>query len=216
MRVGDCHPFKNMLLADLREEDQVALQALMHQQVFVTEQILHDFNAPVADVYFLEAGMAATVCQLEAGRQIEVVATGIEGMIGGSVLFGAKGIMSPRSFVQMPGHGWRMRVEDFLSACRRMPAFYDRCMRFLHVILAQTVRSVACNAVHGMEARFASWLLTAEDRVRTGVLALTHEDLAVMVGGHRTRITAMARRWQDAGCIRYSRGRLIITGRAEL
>jgi hypothetical protein len=67
-----------------------------------------------------------------------------------------------------------------------------------------------------LEARFAKWILMTDDRAQDGVLSLTHQTMAIMLGAHRTRVTAMARKFQDTGSIRYSRGRLMVQDRAKL
>ena len=80
----------------------------------------------------------------------------------------------------------------------------------------QAEQSVACNALHDVEARLCRWILTAADRIDAPVLRLTQEYLAFMLGVQRTTVTAAAQSLQSAGMISYRRGEITITDRALL
>ena len=208
--------FKNNLLQQLKPLDQSYLRSIMHGRVLVQDEILHDFDSPLSHVYFIETGMAAVIARLDGHREVQVALTGQEGVIGAWLLLDSDGIFGERIFVQKSGYAWRVTASDFLSACRRSPDLQEVCARWLQADVAQAFRSAACNAIHGMESRFAKWILSADDRAVDGILSLTHRSLAIMVGAHRTRVTAVAKRLQDAGCIRYSRGRISVRDRNEL
>ena len=209
-------PFKNRLLLQLSDNDQFNLRSVMHRQILVQNQILHEFDTLLSDVYFIDEGMAATVCRTEADRYVQVSAIGNEGVVGALVLLGSSSPFDHRIFMQMPGYGWRISASDFRRICERMPDLCKACARYLHVAFIQALRSTACNTSHGLEARFAKWILMTDDRAQDGVLSLTHQTMAIMLGAHRTRVTAMARKFQDTGSIRYSRGRLMVQDRAKL
>jgi Mn-dependent DtxR family transcriptional regulator len=78
------------------------------------------------------------------------------------------------------------------------------------------LQSVACNALHPIEARCCRWLLTTQDRVGTNEVPLTQEALAEMLGVQRTTVTAVAGALQERGLIRSARGRIVILDRARL
>jgi CRP-like cAMP-binding protein len=80
----------------------------------------------------------------------------------------------------------------------------------------QAEQSVACNALHDVEARLCRWILTAADRIDEPVLRLTQEYLAFMLGVQRTTVTAAAQSLQAAGMISYRRGEITITNREAL
>jgi hypothetical protein len=59
-------------------------------------------------------------------------------------------------------------------------------------------------------------LLLALDRVPSGVLMMSQERLASLLGVRREGVTGAALRLQAAGAIRYSRGRIDVLDRAQL
>jgi CRP-like cAMP-binding protein len=87
---------------------------------------------------------------------------------------------------------------------------------YTQALFAQTLQSVACNGLHGLEARCCRWLLMTHDRVGKDHFALTHEFLAEMLGVHRSTVTVTAQMLQRRGAIRYRRGVVSILDRREL
>jgi hypothetical protein len=61
-------------------------------------------------------------------------------------------------------------------------------------LLGQVQQSVACNALHAMEARLCRWLLQTHDCVDGDIIPLTQEFLGQMLGVRRTTVTIAARR----------------------
>jgi CRP-like cAMP-binding protein len=86
----------------------------------------------------------------------------------------------------------------------------------MDVLMAQTLQSVACNAVHSVEARCCRWLLMTQDRVRKADLPLTHEFLAEMLGVQRSTVSEVTRSLQDRGLIRQGRGMITVIDRPAL
>ena len=72
--------------------------------------------------------------------------------------------------------------------------------------MAQSFQTVACNALHTVEARCCRWLLTTQDRISRDTLPLTHEFLAEMLGVQRPTVSLVTRRLQSAGLIKQGRG----------
>jgi CRP-like cAMP-binding protein len=83
-------------------------------------------------------------------------------------------------------------------------------LRYAQVLLEQTAQSVACNRKHEMDERCARWLLATRDRVGADGFQLTHDFLAAMLGVRRASVTLAAGMLQQAGLIRYSRGRVTV------
>jgi Mn-dependent DtxR family transcriptional regulator len=67
-----------------------------------------------------------------------------------------------------------------------------------------------------VDMRFARWMLITHDRVRGDEFHLTQEFLAAMLGVHRPSVSTVAGMFQQAGMIKYSRGRVKILDRSLL
>jgi CRP-like cAMP-binding protein len=87
---------------------------------------------------------------------------------------------------------------------------------YVQALHEQTAQAVACNRRHGMDERCARWLLATHDRVGGDRFPLTHDFLAAMLGTRRPSVTVAAGMLQQAGLIRYSRGRITVLDRAGL
>jgi CRP-like cAMP-binding protein len=98
----------------------------------------------------------------------------------------------------------------------RSPTLRDHFARYADCLLAQTLQSVACNAIHDMDARLARWLLTLQDRIGGDELHLTQEFIAEMLGVQRTYVTRVVGVLEKAGAIRKSRGALTVVNRGKL
>jgi CRP-like cAMP-binding protein len=77
-------------------------------------------------------------------------------------------------------------------------------------VYAQAQQSAACFAAHQVEARLCRWLLRARDLSDSDNLPFTQEYLAEMLGVRRTSVTAVAHTLQEAGLIKYARGKIQI------
>ena len=78
------------------------------------------------------------------------------------------------------------------------------------------MQSVACNALHPLNARCCRWLLTTQDRVNSPDIPLTQEALAEMLGVQRTTVSTVVGALRDRGLIRYGRGQVTIIDRTRL
>ena len=105
------------------------------------------------------------------------------------------------------------RLAERLDRSLRLRELIDR---HSDALFGHAIQSVACNALHSVEARFCRWLLSCHDRIDSDRVSLTQEFLADMLGVQRTTVTVVARTLQAAGLIRYSRGVVDILDRAGL
>jgi CRP-like cAMP-binding protein len=118
--------------------------------------------------------------------------------------------------VQVPGTASRIKVERLKEAVEASRALQELSRCYLEALLAQTFQSVACNAVHGIEARCCRWILSTHDRVQGDTLPLTDEFLAEMLGVQRSTVSIVTRTFQSAGLVSQSRGVITVMDRAGL
>jgi CRP-like cAMP-binding protein len=155
------------------------------------------------------------VAVMHSGATVETATIGRAGVIGASAGLGARPTIA-RALVQLPGTAAWISASQFHAAAAQSQALHDLIVRYNDVLLAQVQQSVACNALHGLEARLCRWLLQAHDCIDSNVILLTQEFLGQMLGVRRTTVTIAARLLQSAGLIRYRRGHIHILDRAAL
>src|SRR5215471_11029231 len=139
---------------------------------------------------------------------------GRAGVIGASAGLGARA--ATRAIVQLPGTAAWLSASHFHAAANQSQAIRDLIVRYSDLLLAQVQQSVACNALHALEARLCRWLLQTHDCIDGDAIPLTQEFLGQMLGVRRTTVTIAARLLQNAGLIRYRRGLIHIVDRPAL
>jgi CRP-like cAMP-binding protein len=207
----------NKLLAALAAEDRNRLSPFLTTIPMRLRLVLYKQDAVIDDVYFPANGVLSLTRTMEDGGTAEVYAIGNEGMIGASVFFGDP-FSHTEALVQVAGdHAYRMPVAVFLREMERHGAFYQRIMRYHHVLNVQIQQNTVCNALHHVEHRCCRWLLTTGDRVGKDEFKLTHEFLAVMLGVRRATVTVILGTLEKAGLIAAGRpGIITITNREKL
>jgi CRP-like cAMP-binding protein len=206
----------NRLLASLKPAERAILEPSMATVLLNRGDVLFEPGEDVTQTYFPGPGVVVSlVVTMADGRAVESATIGREGAVGGIVSAGHKPAFS-RAAVQIGGTALRMETMALESAKERSSAIRDLFNRYADTLLAQTLQSVACNALHSLDARLCRWLLTTHDRVDSDEIALTQEYLAEMLGVQRTTVSGVARVLQERGLISYSRGRMVILDRAGL
>jgi CRP-like cAMP-binding protein len=98
----------------------------------------------------------------------------------------------------------------------RGEALHRVLLRYTHALISQMSQTALCNRHHSVEQQLCRWLLLSLDRLPGNELSMTHELIANMLGVRREGVTESARKLQDAGLIRYSRGRITVLSRSKL
>jgi hypothetical protein len=120
------------------------------------------------------------------------------------------------AIVQTAGAATAIDVAHLRRAVDQSPSLRAMLMRHEQVVLAQALQGVACNTTHSVQARLSRWLLRARDLTNSDTLAVTQEFLAQMLGRQRNAVTIEAKALQDAGVIKYKRGKIEITNSTQL
>ncbi len=178
-------------------------------------KVLIDPGDTVSHVYFPENSLISLVAPMLDGRQPEQATIGREGMVGGLAALGVHEAYT-RWLVQVHGRALRCPVKIYETAFAQVPEFRDHVLRYLQALQSQTLQSVACNAVHAVDARCARWILTMRDRSDSDELPLTQEFLAQILSVHRSSVTVTMSTLQDAGYIQTRRGFVRIVDRKGL
>jgi CRP-like cAMP-binding protein len=208
-------PGRNRLLASLPGGDREQLRPLLEPVRLDFKQVLYAPNEPIAHVYFPLDAVVSLLTVMEDGASVEIGTVGNEGMVGLPVFLGADSLPS-QAFSQVPGDALRMEAPVFREAAERLPALRRAMHRYTQALFNQVAQSAACNRLHSLEERCARWLLMTHDRVGTDRFQLTQEFLAQMLGTRRPSVSVAAGMLQQAGFIRYSRGRITVADREGL
>jgi CRP-like cAMP-binding protein len=205
----------NRLLAALEAEDFAALEPHLEIVSFPRGQVLYEPGDPIAYAYFPHDAVVSLVNVMEDGGSVEIGVFGREGVMGLLSALVTREAFG-RCIVQMGGTASRIPFERLNEVRNARPGLRQLIMNYGEALLAQTFQTVACNAVHVVEARGCRWILAMHDRSDQDTLPLTHEFLAEMLGVQRSTVSVVTRTLQTAGLIRQSRGGITITDRAGL
>jgi hypothetical protein len=155
------------------------------------------------------------VAQMRDGTAIEVGTIGREGVSAIPLLMGATSTANA-NYCQVPGRAVRIPVDAFRELVRTTPPFRQLLDRYRQAYVNMLGQLAACNRLHSVYERCARWLLMTRDRVEGDEIALTHEYLAMMLGTNRSGVSIAAATLQQAGFIRYGRGKITILDRDGL
>jgi len=206
---------QNLLLAALSPEDQALLTPHLAQVELERGRLLYDPGDRIDTVYFPHDGVISLMTLMENGAAIESATIGREGALGLAAAMSPRASLL-RAIVQTPTRASRIGAGQLHDAWEKSPRIRELVDRHGEALFGHAIQSVACNALHSVEARFCRWLLTCHDRISTDTIALTQEFLADMLGVQRTTVTAVARALQEKGAIRYRRGVVDIIDRSVI
>jgi CRP-like cAMP-binding protein len=178
------------------------------------EEVYHE-GGPLSYVHFPVSGIYSTVVGFDDGRIVEASTVGNEGMLGIAAVLGL-GFSPKTATTPVPGDCLRLPVAALRSFLQSGSSLAGMLHRYAAFALRNAYQTVACNAVHSAQERMCRWLLTSQDRLGEGLLTLTHEFLAQLLGVRRQTVTVIAGTLQAAGLIRFRRGVVRILSRPGL
>ena len=208
-------PSQNRLLAALTAEDLQLVAGRLSPVALEKGALLYDPGDFMDVVYFPDDCVISLMTLMESGAAIESATIGREGALGLMSAVSPRQSLS-RAIVQVAGRARRIPAAQLYRACEHSRQVRDLVDRHTEALFGHAIQSVACNALHSVEARFCRWLLSCRDRIDSNTVSLTQEFLADMLGVQRTTVTVVARALQTAGLIRYRRGVVDILDRAGL
>jgi CRP-like cAMP-binding protein len=200
----------NKLLAALEPEDFACLEPHLEIVNLQQGQVLCEAGQPLYDAYFPHNVMIALMAVMQDGRTAEMSVFGSEGVTG---LTGAA--VTNQAFghyvVQLTGTASRIKIAKMHEVISTCPAIQRLMRHFMEAQMARVLQTVACNAIHSVEARCARLILSTSQQVDQETIPLTHESWADRMGVQRTTVSAMMKKFQAAGLVRQSRGGIAIT-----
>lgn len=208
-------PVANHILLALPDSEFHALRNELEYLDLPQYTVLHEPRQKLDAVYFLNSGMVSLVFRTKKNESVEVGVVGNEGFTPIPVAGGLRS--SPHQAVmQVGGNGFKLRMnflERSLNNGFRLQGILNRYAALHGLQVAQTA---GCNRLHDLEQRLARWLLLTQDRVGSGLLRITHEFLAMMLGTDRPSVSLAANTLQKRKIIEYTHGAVKILNRKKL
>ena len=208
-------PVGNVILLSMCNSEYGLFRPHLEYVELPDHLVLHEAGAKLDFAYFPNRGLISFVVAMEDGKTAEAGVVGNEGFAGIPAAVGLS--RSPlQAVVQISGDGFRVEVEALQKILESAPHLQLLLSRFAVVQGMQVAQTAACNRLHEIEQRLARWLLMAQDRVDSGVLPITHDFLATMLGTNRSSVSLAAATLRKKNLIRYTPGAVTIVNRKKL
>jgi CRP-like cAMP-binding protein len=203
-----------VLLATPQNEFELMRADLTHLDL-PSHLSLHEPTEDIEFLYFPNRGMVSQVVVTKDGQTVEVGVVGKEGYVGAGLAVGLTR-SSVREVIQIAGDGFRMMGSAIERILRSAPQLQMILSRHTGLQAMQVAQTAACNRLHDIQQRLSRWLLMTQDRVGSGMLPITHDFIATMMGTDRTTVSLAASIMQKDGIIDYVRGAVKIVNRRKL
>ena len=208
-------PVRNKLLLAVPDQEFRKIRSRLQFIELPHHLTLHQPHQSVRFAHFPNAGLISLVVELKDGRTVEAGLLGNEGASGMPAVLGLS--RSPlREIVQIEGDAFRVRVNALRELLPSTPVLQATLNRYAAGLAMQVAQTAACNRLHKIEERLSRWLLIAQDRLDSGIVPITHDFLATMLGTDRPSVTVAAGMLQREGIIEYTRGFVRILNRKKL
>ena len=198
---------QNLLLASLPQGDLALLQPHLKLMRVNQHQVLFEAGGEVLTSYFPLTAIVSLVVGLSDGETVEAAMVGCDGVVSASSALDGK-ISLSKGVIQLAGEVLVCDANTLRAAALQSETLLSVLIRHEQTVFAQAQQSAACMANHNVEARLCRWLLRARDLARMDTLQFTQEYLAEMLGVRRTSVTVVAHTLQQAGLIKYTRGKI--------
>jgi CRP-like cAMP-binding protein len=205
----------NQLLAALPDSEWLRWQVHLEPIQMPLGQVLYEPGATLSHVYFPTDAIVSLLYVMENGASAEIAVVGNEGIVGISLFMGGESTPS-RAVVQSAGDGFRLRSQMMKEEFNRAGPVLHLFLRYTQALITQMAQTAVCNRHHSLDQQLCRWLLLSLDRLKNNELVMTQELIANMLGVRREGVTEGALKLQEAGLIRYARGRITVLDRAGL
>jgi CRP-like cAMP-binding protein len=206
---------QNHLLGALPAGDYERVASHLELMPMNLGDVLYESGAKLRYVYFPTTCIISLLYVMEDGASAEIAIVGNEGMLGISLFMGGNTTPS-RAIVQSAGHAFRLRADLLSTEFERYGPTMHLLLRYTQALITQMAQTAVCNRHHSVDQQLCRWLLLSLDRLSSNELTMTQELIANMLGVRREGVTEAAGKLQDAGLIRYHRGRIAVLDRHGL
>ena len=208
-------PRKNKLLEALPDAALLRWLPQLESIDMPLGSVLYESGGELSHVYFPTTAIVSLLYVMEDGASAEIAVVGNEGIVGISLFMGGESTPS-RAVVQSAGKGFRLQAALMKSEFNRAGPVLHLLLRYTQALITQMAQTAVCNRHHSLDQQLCRWLLLSLDRLFGNDLVMTQELIANMLGVRREGVTEAALKLQNAGLIRYARGRITVVDRGGL
>ena len=206
---------RNLILAALSEDNYEAVRGSLEAVNLSAGQVIYEGGRALQYVYFPVTCTASLLSSTMDGETVEVALTDRNGFIGVPLVLGATSVDTSVQ-VQCAGQAYRMSADRFLSLLRDGHQLQQLTMSYAQSLMMQMAQSIVCSRHHSVSERLSQWMLRNLDGLDGHELVVTHETISNMLGVRRESVTQAAGKFQSAGWIKNSRGKITIQDRSGL
>lgn len=206
----------NLLLRALPDEAYAAIEPDFERLTLKNGVVLHKPGEEIIDLYFPLDCLISITVRMRDGRVSETGVVGSREVVGINAFMGGRETTQTQYVVQMPGDAVRISSTPLRDLFDRDKQVRDVFLKLTQAMIAQISQTAACNSLHGMENRYARWLLEVHDRTQSNEIHLTHKFMAEMLGVRRSGITQLSGKFEREGLLAEGYGWTRIVNRAGL
>ncbi len=205
----------NHLLAALPDAEWLRWLPKLESVDMPLGEVLYESGNTLSHVYFPTTSIVSLLYVMEDGASAEIAVVGNEGIVGISLFMGG-GSTPSRAVVQSAGSGLRLRAQMMKDEFDQNGPVLHLLLRYTQALITQMAQTAVCNRHHSLDQQLCRWLLLSLDRLPGNELAMTQELIANMLGVRREGVTEAALKLQQAGLVRYTRGKIVVLDRPGL
>jgi len=205
----------NHLLAALAEADLLRWLPHLEWVKMPLGQILYEPGRILSHVYFPTTAIVSLLSVTKNTASSGCAVVGNEGVVGVAVFMGGGSTLG-RAVVHSAGDGFRLIAQTMKDELTRGGPVLHLMLRYTQALMTQMAQTAMCNRQHFLDQQLCRWLLLSLDRLPSNQLVMTQELIASILGVRREGVTESAFKLQEAGLIRYARGRIEVLNRKGL
>jgi CRP-like cAMP-binding protein len=179
------------------------------------KEVVYRPNEPIDHVLFPENAVLCLMTLMSNGDTIEAATVGREGASWISASVGAPS-MPCETIVVIEGTALKLAIGDLDRELKENGHFRDVLTEYSHALLIASMRTSACNGLHGLQERCARWMLMTLDRVDSDRFHVTKEFLAQLLGTNRPTVSVLVSVFEKAGILKVEGRRVILEDRNRL
>jgi CRP-like cAMP-binding protein len=205
----------NQLLNSLKGDAFERVAKRLRRVTLRTKEVVYKPNERIDHILFPENAVVCLMTVMSNGDTIEAATVGREGATWISASVGAPS-MPCETIVVIEGTALRLPIADLDRELKNNGHFRDVLTEYSHALLVASMRTSACNGLHGLQERCARWMLMTLDRVDADRFAVTKEFLAQLLGTNRPTVSVLVSALEKAGILKVEGREVTLADRDRL